>query len=82
MTYSGGIEIHVGDVVAIGERGKGTVVANIDRREYSASHTAAEWGYLRTGVMIDTDFGGLVHYPDQASLNAERITLMRRGRDL
>jgi hypothetical protein len=79
MIYSSGVEIRVGDVVLIGNSGKGTVVANIERREYCAGHSSAEWGYLGKGVMIDTDFGGVIHYPDQASLDAEGIVLIRRG---
>lgn len=68
--------MRVGDVVSIG-RGKGVVVACLDTAEYSAEHPREQWSYLR-GVMIDTDFGGLVHYPDQNAVDAEGIALVAR----
>ena len=35
-------------------------------------------GSLRDGVLIDTSFGGVVHYPEQKSLDREAVTLTRR----
>ena len=76
MLYTDGNEARLGDKVAIGGSHRGVVVACIDRGEYSAEHPAAQWSYLGRGVMIDTSFGGLVHYED-ASL--EEILLLERG---
>ncbi|HJQ97541.1 MAG TPA: hypothetical protein VJ826_04450 [Candidatus Polarisedimenticolaceae bacterium] len=67
--------MRVGDVVSIGN-GKGVVVACIDTAEYSAEHPREQWSYLLGGVMIDTDFGGLVHYPDQDAVDEEGIVLV------
>ena len=69
--------VRVGDAVSIGS-GKGVVVACIDSAEYSAEHSREQWSYLRGGVMIDTDFGGLVHYPDQSAFDEAGITLVMR----
>ncbi len=79
MRYSDGHEAHIGDHVAIDEKYRGTVVACIDLGEYSIDHPKEQWSYLRRGIMVNTDFGGLVHYPD--ALN-ERIVLLRRADDL
>ena len=78
MVYRDNVEIRVGDVVSLGSSGKGVVVACIDRNEYSPDHSREQWGYLGVGVVIDTDFGGLVHYPDQEGLDSEPIALLSR----
>ena len=78
MRYGDRRDMRVGDVVAIGSNATGVVVACIDTGEYSVSHPREQWGYLGVGVMIDTSFGGLVHYPDQASVDSEPIELVAR----
>ena len=60
MQYPDGTEVLAGDLVAIDEKYRGTVVAAIDSRSFLASHE--KWVYLGSGVVIDTDFGGFVHY--------------------
>jgi hypothetical protein len=55
--------LHIGDRVAEGGL-TGTVVAIIDRGEFSPEYPAADWAYLGTGVLVLTREGGLVHYPD------------------
>jgi len=78
MKYTDGNEAKVGDRVRISGIYKGIVVANMDSDEYSNEHPKEQWGYLGAGVMIDTDFGGLVHY-EQSSLVGETIELMQRA---
>jgi hypothetical protein len=79
MFYPDATEVLIGDVVTIGSNGKGTVVACMYRGDFSSTHPREHWGYLGTGVLVDTDFGGVVHYPDQASLHADKIRLHSRG---
>lgn len=76
MNYADGNEARVGDSVAIDEKYRGTVVAVLDRGEFALDYPAEEWSYLANGVLIDTDFGGLVHYRDFAN---EEVTLLARG---
>ena len=76
MKYSDGNEAQLGDLVLIDGKYKGTVVASIGAGQYSAAAPKEQWAYLKTGILIDTDFGGLVHYPDVAS---EHMVLTRRG---
>jgi hypothetical protein len=76
VLYTDGNEARLGDKVAIDGGHRGVVVACIDRGEYSADHPAAQWSYLGRGVIIDTSFGGLVHYVD-ASI--EDVVLLERG---
>lgn len=78
MKYTDGNQVKVGDKVLIGRQYHGVVVADMNSDEYSANHPEEQWGYLNSGVMIDTDFGGLVHY-EQDSLVAESIELVSRA---
>lgn len=78
MKYGYSNLMRVGDVVSIGANGKGIVVVCIDSDEYSPQHPRDQLGYLGRGVMIDTGFGGLVHYPDQTSVDREHIELLSR----
>ncbi|MBB3045896.1 hypothetical protein FHR99_000132 [Litorivivens lipolytica] len=78
MKYTDGNQAKVGDQVLIGKKYHGVVVADIDAGEYSIEYPREQWSYLISGVMIDTDFGGLVHY-DQESLVGEVIELVKRG---
>lgn len=75
MRYSDGHEARVGDIVLIDGKHRGTVVASIDADEYSTETPKEQWAHLGKGVLIHTDFGGLVHYPD---LDHEHIVLSQR----
>jgi len=78
MNYTDGTQAKVGDKVLIAGRHNGVVVADMDSDEYSSEYPREQWGALGSGVMINTDFGGLVHY-DQNSLNGELMELLRRA---
>jgi hypothetical protein len=82
MLYIDGQPIHAGDVVTIDVKHQGTVVACIEDGVYLHPHTKEQWTHLQQGVVIDTSFGGLVHYPDQAALESDRVRLVRRRHDL
>ena len=75
MNYADGNEARVGDIVSIDDQYWGTVVACIDRGEYADAYPAAQWSSLGTGILVDTDFGGLVHYSDE---NSDRMVLVKR----
>ena len=74
MKYSDGKNIKLGDKVLIDGKYHGVVVANMDDSEFSEEQPKEKWEYLRSGVMIDTDFAGLVHY-QQENLETEEIVL-------
>lgn len=78
MNYTDGTQAKVGDRVLIGGQCHGVVVADIDGDEYSRDYPGDQWRNLGSGVMIDTDFGGLVHY-DQSSLDGELMELVQRA---
>lgn len=63
MRYASGEAPRPGDRVAVDERYRGTVVACIGK-DHAPEYPAAEWACLERGLLIDTDFAGLVHYPD------------------
>ena len=56
----------------------GTVVACIEDGIFLHPDTKAQWTHLHEGVLIDTTFGGVVHYADEAALAANRVRLARR----
>jgi len=75
MKYSDGTKMKLGDQVLIDGKYNGVVVADIDGSEYSESEPKDKWEYLKLGVIIDTDFGGLVHY-QQENMEHEGIALV------
>ncbi len=78
MNYRDGSQIRLGDRVLIGKQHRGVVVIDLDGDAYPSEELRAQWAYLKVGVMIDTDFGGLVHY-DQDGLDGEIIELLERN---
>lgn len=78
MKYTDGNQVKVGDYVLIDKRLHGVVVANMDGDEYSNEYPKEIWSHLVSGILIDTDFGGLVHY-DQNRQKGEMIELVKRA---
>ncbi len=62
MKYPSGEEVRLGDRVKLWEGCLGVVVASLDQNEYAASYPRAEWEYLKSGVLIESDKAGLIHY--------------------
>ncbi|TKB88863.1 MAG: hypothetical protein E8D40_14860 [Nitrospira sp.] len=63
MKYSDGQQMRVGDKVKVWEGCTGVIVCVLDDDQYSGDFPKAEWNYLKTGVLVDTDKAGLIHYP-------------------
>lgn len=64
MKYADGQDIQLGDHVQLLEDNEGTVVGLIAAGAYRDGYTAAEWAYLKTGVMIEFPTYGLIHYEE------------------
>jgi hypothetical protein len=64
MNYGDGQEVRLGDRVKLGADDGGVVVASIDSGEYSEAHPAAQWAYLKKGVMVEFPTYGLIHYEE------------------
>ena len=77
MRYTDGKTAIIGDRVIINGHHQGVVVANIDGQEYSPEYPKEQWEYLGTGVLIVTEFGGVLHYK-QDNLVDEPIELLNR----
>ena len=73
MKYADGQVTLAGDVVLLDSRSRGTVIAATGDESYLPGQDA--WASLGRGSVIDTDFGGLVHYPDMGN---ECVVLIRR----
>jgi hypothetical protein len=74
MKYEDGTDIEPGDVVQIDTQYRGRVIASMDTNEYLPGEEG--WAYLGAGIMVDTDFGGLVHYTAET---ADYLVLIQRG---
>lgn len=75
MKYADGSEIEPGDLMQIDSVYRCRVIASMDTGKYLAGEES--WSYLLTGIMVDTDFAGLVHY----TATAEDFVLLERGSD-
>jgi hypothetical protein len=73
VRYQDGNEARAGDVIAIDAQYGGVVVACIESGDYLPGYE--HWPYLLCGIMVDTDFGGLVHYTAEAT---DDLVLLRR----
>lgn len=62
MKYADGTDIQPGDEVLIDGRYKGRVVACMDSGACLPGFD--DWQYLGEGILVDTEFGGLVHYTE------------------
>ena len=62
MNYPGGEKVMLGDVLKLWEGCCGLVVCSIDDSEYSPKYPEEDWSYLKAGILIDSDQGGLIHY--------------------
>jgi len=61
VRYADGQLIATDDTVEIDSQYRGRVIACMDTNRCLPG--AEGWAYLEKGIMVDTDFGGLVHYP-------------------
>jgi hypothetical protein len=73
MKYADGTDIKPGDVIQIDVKYRGQVIASMDTSEYLPGED--RWAYLVVGIMVDTDFGGLVHYTAET---ADDFVLIQR----
>lgn len=75
MNYPDGKKVLAGDKVKLWEGCHGIVVCSIDDDQYTPEYPKSEWAYLKLGVLINSDKGGLIHLiePD------EDIELIERG---
>lgn len=74
MKYANGSDIEPGDIIQIASIYRGKVIASMDTGRYLPGEDG--WAYLREGIMVDTDFGGLVHYTAET---AEDFVLLERS---
>lgn len=58
--------MRVGDCIHI-DGLDGRVVANISQMDFSAEYPAETWAWLGTGILVETEEIGLVHYPGNDS---------------
>lgn len=62
MKYPDGRDVRLGDRVKLGKDNNGIVVCSIDTNEFTDEAPAAQWAYLKKGVMIRFLNYGLIYY--------------------
>lgn len=79
MNYNDGERVMVGDRVKLWEGCFGIVVCSIDDDEYTADYRREDWSYLRSGVLVNSEQGGLIHYlePESTFELVERARVSR-----
>lgn len=53
--------MRIGDKVKLLTGEVATIVCNLDGGEYSATFTEADWSYLKSGLLVETEVAGLMH---------------------
>jgi hypothetical protein len=79
MHYATGEQVRLGDIVDLagGNGPRCRVVVIIPTGEAASGFVAAEWSYLKRGVMLqDTEVFGLLHLD---ALTPEHVLVQRRG---
>lgn len=74
MKYPDGQEVRLGDKVKLWNGCFGVVVCSMDTDEYTDAYSKKDWEYLKTGVLIQSDKAGLIHYiqPEESMQLVER----------
>lgn len=62
MEYSHGEVLKIGYFVELSDGVRGTVVCNISGSLYSDLYKQKDWEYLKTGILVDSEEAGLIHY--------------------
>ena len=75
IKYLDGQAAMVGDEVDLGGGMTGVVVCSIDDGLAAPNFPAAEWRELKTGVLVNSEQAGLIHF---AEPNVD-LVLVRRG---
>jgi hypothetical protein len=74
MKYADGQYVSVGDRVKLSSSQVGTVVCSIESDEFTKEFPRSDWGYLKSGIVIETDSGEVFHYTD-ADEDLELVTV-------
>ena len=80
MNYPDGQAVRLWDRVQVwhSRPAQGIVVASLDGVEYSPEYRQDQWEHLASGVLIETDEAGLMHFPEYMP----EIRFLRRGSPL
>lgn len=62
MEYPHGEVLKIGDFVELLDGVRGTVVCKILDSLYSDIYKREDWEYLKTGILVDSEEAGLIHY--------------------
>ncbi|MBB6241255.1 hypothetical protein [Rhodanobacter sp. MP1X3] len=64
MFYEDGQIVMLDDFVDLGGGMTGKVVGLIEQNKYTEGYSGDDWGYLKIGVVVNTEVAGTIHYPE------------------
>jgi hypothetical protein len=73
MNYADGTKVGLGDRLWVSNGDIGTVVASMDTAEYGPEYPRVDWAELKTGILVLTDRGALVHFEEVHSRLLSKI---------
>ncbi|MDK4685124.1 ribosome-associated ATPase/putative transporter RbbA [Kingella negevensis] len=76
LKYADGDCVQLGDDVLAGEH-LGRIVAIMEQNEFAPHLVAKEWAHLKTGVLVEFENSGLVHYPDEQAIVNDLVFVSR-----
>lgn len=65
-------EMRVGDRISVNGHAC-TVVALLADKTYAPAFPPEEWSYLETGILVEDDGAGVIHYADLTNLHIESL---------
>ena len=74
MKYADGQIAMIGDELELGGEMTGIVVACLDERQFTPEFPESRWGVLKSGVLVNSEQAGIIHYPEPDS----HVLLIRR----
>ena len=73
-----GSDVRLGDRVCVLGRYEVEVIVTLDAGEFPHPDTLDNWRFLKSGVMLQTDFAGLLHIANQSLFDLQHIKLVSR----
>lgn len=77
MNYQNGDNVALGDIVSLGGGIQGAVVAVLGDKKFSPRYPEKEWGYLGSGILVESNEAGVVHVEQ----SIDSVTLIARYPD-
>jgi hypothetical protein len=69
-----GVPIKLGQQLQLLNNDSGIVVCDLDNDDYAPDYIRANWGYLKSGILVFSEKVGLIHY-QQKDVDLEKLII-------